>query len=94
MQDYWISFVNSLDPNDGLGNKRMQPFNAFGVPTVDNTFSHLQVSNGHSILPATKYVYPLPVSMQLNGHNTTMIPDDFRAEQIAFLNADPLVFNI
>ena len=22
MQDYWISFVNSLDPNDNRGNKR------------------------------------------------------------------------
>ncbi|KAF8890726.1 triacylglycerol lipase 3 [Infundibulicybe gibba] len=66
MQDYWISFVNSLDPNDGLGNKRLQ---------------------------WAQYTPSNQVSMQLNGHNTTMIPDDFRAEQIAFLNADPLVFH-
>ncbi|KAJ7118477.1 extracellular triacylglycerol lipase precursor [Mycena crocata] len=30
--------------------------------------------------------------IQLNGANTTMIPDDFRAEQIAFINSDPIIW--
>ncbi|KAF8890731.1 Alpha/Beta hydrolase protein [Infundibulicybe gibba] len=64
--DYWISFASSLDPNDGLGNKRPQ---------------------------WSQYTPNNQVLMQLNGHNTTMISDDFRAEQIAFINADPLVFH-
>ncbi|KAF8890732.1 Alpha/Beta hydrolase protein [Infundibulicybe gibba] len=66
MQDYWISFASSLDPNDGLGNKRPQ---------------------------WVQYTPNNQVSMQLDGHHTTMIPDDFRAEQIAFINADPLIFH-
>ncbi|KAJ7576719.1 extracellular triacylglycerol lipase precursor [Mycena floridula] len=32
------------------------------------------------------------VLMQLNGLNTTLIRDDYRQEQIAFINSDPLVF--
>ncbi|KAF4613207.1 hypothetical protein D9613_010914 [Agrocybe pediades] len=31
--------------------------------------------------------------LQLNGDNTTMIPDDFRKEQIDFINSDPTVFH-
>ncbi|KAJ7105293.1 extracellular triacylglycerol lipase precursor [Mycena epipterygia] len=30
--------------------------------------------------------------MQLNGANLTMIPDDFRAEQMAFINSDPAIW--
>ncbi|KAJ6566563.1 esterase 1 [Mycena capillaripes] len=30
--------------------------------------------------------------IQLNGANVTMIPDDFRAEQIAFFNSDPVIW--
>ncbi|KAJ7131214.1 esterase 1 [Mycena epipterygia] len=30
--------------------------------------------------------------MQLNGANLTMIPDDFRAEQMAFINSDPVIW--
>ncbi|KAJ7130370.1 extracellular triacylglycerol lipase precursor [Mycena epipterygia] len=30
--------------------------------------------------------------MQLNGENLTMIPDDFRAEQMAFINSDPVIW--
>ncbi|KAJ6606213.1 esterase 1 [Mycena vulgaris] len=30
--------------------------------------------------------------IQLNGANLTMIPDDFRAAQIAFINSDPLIW--
>ncbi|KAJ7742577.1 extracellular triacylglycerol lipase precursor [Mycena metata] len=30
--------------------------------------------------------------IQLNGANVTMIPDDFRAEQMAFINSDPVIW--
>ncbi|KAJ7858463.1 extracellular triacylglycerol lipase precursor [Mycena leptocephala] len=30
--------------------------------------------------------------IQLNGANLTMIPDNFRAEQMAFLNSDPIIW--
>ncbi|KAJ7130385.1 esterase 1 [Mycena epipterygia] len=30
--------------------------------------------------------------MQLNGANLTMIPDDFRGEQMAFINSDPAIW--
>ncbi|KAH9474384.1 Lipase 2 [Psilocybe cubensis] len=33
------------------------------------------------------------VIMQLNGDNTTLIPDNYRKEQIAFINSDPAVFH-
>ncbi|PPQ65131.1 hypothetical protein CVT24_003221 [Panaeolus cyanescens] len=33
------------------------------------------------------------VLLQLNGDNTTTIPDDYRKEQIDFINSDPTVFH-
>jgi len=33
------------------------------------------------------------VLLQLNGDNLTMIPDDFRVQQIALANESPLVFH-
>jgi len=33
------------------------------------------------------------VLLQLNGDNLTMIPDDFRLQQIALANESPLVFH-
>ncbi|KAF8961457.1 extracellular triacylglycerol lipase precursor [Flammula alnicola] len=33
------------------------------------------------------------VLLQLNGDNTTLIPDDYRKEQIDFINSDPTVFH-
>ncbi|KAK0499037.1 extracellular triacylglycerol lipase precursor [Armillaria luteobubalina] len=63
MVDYWVSFVTSLDPNDGLGTSR--PF-------------------------WPQYTPENEVLLQLNGDNTTVIPDDYRKEAIEFLrdNAD------
>ncbi|KAJ7639770.1 extracellular triacylglycerol lipase precursor [Mycena polygramma] len=58
MMDYWISFVTSLDPNDGLGNERPM----WASYTSDNA-----------------------VVMQLNGENMTMIPDDYRKDEIEYL---------
>ncbi|KAJ7584694.1 extracellular triacylglycerol lipase precursor [Mycena floridula] len=39
-----------------------------------------------------QYTPENPVLIQLNGRNTTLIPDDYRQEQINFINSDPLVF--
>jgi len=64
MQDYWISFATSLDPNDGNGAQRPQ-WEAYG--------SQQGV-------------------MQLNSTNTEMIPDNFRENQIAFINENAALF--
>ncbi|KAF5361597.1 hypothetical protein D9758_007331 [Tetrapyrgos nigripes] len=65
MMDYWISFANVLDPNDGNGANRPD----WPEYTAENQ-----------------------IVLQLNGHNTTGIPDDFRKEQIALFNRNPAVF--
>jgi carboxylesterase type B len=66
MIDYWVSFANCLDPNDGHGNPRP----VWAQYTPDNQ-----------------------VLMQLNGDNTTLIPDDYRKEQMDFINSDPTIWH-
>ncbi|KAJ7615647.1 extracellular triacylglycerol lipase precursor [Mycena polygramma] len=66
MQNYWISFATSLDPNDGLGLSRPQ---------------------WPQFTPDSKVV------LQLNGDNTTVIPDDYREEQMASINSDPAIWH-
>ncbi|KAL1742655.1 Alpha/Beta hydrolase protein [Schizophyllum fasciatum] len=66
VMDYWLSFVTSLDPNDGLGSER-PAWPAYG--------------SGDKVI------------MQLNGANLTAIPDDYRAQQIDYLNANPGVLH-
>ncbi|KAF5361602.1 hypothetical protein D9758_007318 [Tetrapyrgos nigripes] len=39
-----------------------------------------------------EYTAENQIMLQLNGHNTTAIPDDFRKEQIALFNRNPAVF--
>ncbi|KAJ7767398.1 hypothetical protein DFH07DRAFT_736885 [Mycena maculata] len=68
MIDYWVSFVTSLDPNDGLGSERP-------------TWSQYTSDQVQHIL-------------QLNSGNTTMISDDFRSGQIAFINSHAVVFSV
>ncbi|KAF8170778.1 esterase 1 [Pholiota molesta] len=65
MQDYWLSFVTSLSPNDGRGSKRPN----WQQYTTDNQ-----------------------ILLELNGHNTTLTPDDFRPDEILFFqnSADAL----
>ncbi|KAF8181105.1 esterase 1 [Pholiota molesta] len=65
MQDYWLSFVTSLTPNDGRGSKRPN----WQQYTTDNQ-----------------------ILLELNGHNTTLTPDDFRPDGILFFqnSADAL----
>ncbi|KJA23957.1 hypothetical protein HYPSUDRAFT_1079387 [Hypholoma sublateritium FD-334 SS-4] len=40
-----------------------------------------------------QYTEKNEVLLQLNGLNTTVIPDDYRKEQIDFINSDPAVFH-
>ncbi|KAJ6483953.1 extracellular triacylglycerol lipase precursor [Mycena sanguinolenta] len=65
MTDYWVSFVTSLTPNDGLGVARPE---------------------------WAQYTPQNKTLMQLNDANLTMIPDEYRADQIAFLNSDPTIW--
>ncbi|KAF7376885.1 Carboxylic ester hydrolase [Mycena sanguinolenta] len=65
MTDYWVSFVTSLTPNDGLGVARPE---------------------------WAQYTPQNKTLMQLNDANLTMIPDDYRADQITFLNSDPAIW--
>ncbi|KAJ7586080.1 extracellular triacylglycerol lipase precursor [Mycena floridula] len=39
-----------------------------------------------------QYTHKNQVVMELNGLNTTLIPDNYRQEQIAFINSDPVIF--
>ncbi|RDB17172.1 Lipase 2 [Hypsizygus marmoreus] len=41
----------------------------------------------------SRYTPHNQVLMQLNGANLTLIPDDYRSEQIDFINSDPAVFH-
>ncbi|KAJ7510728.1 esterase 1, partial [Mycena galericulata] len=41
----------------------------------------------------TQFTPQNKVVIQLNGENLTMIPDDFHAEQIAFINSNPLIWH-
>ncbi|KAJ7764618.1 esterase 1 [Mycena maculata] len=66
MMDYWVSFVSSLDPNDGLGAPR---------PTW------------------SAYTSASQSLMQLNGDNTTMIPDDYRQDQIQYIVNNSATFH-
>ncbi|KAJ6562360.1 esterase 1 [Mycena capillaripes] len=65
MQDYWISFATSLDPNDGKGSTR---------PTWEEYGKNQRI-------------------IQLNSTNTAMVADDFRQQQMTFLNENALLFS-
>ncbi|KAJ6469165.1 esterase 1, partial [Mycena vitilis] len=64
MQDYWISFATSLDPNDGKGSDR---------PTWEEYGQNQRI-------------------IQLNSTGTQMIADDFRQDQMSFINANAVIF--
>ncbi|KAJ6573838.1 hypothetical protein DFH09DRAFT_382188 [Mycena vulgaris] len=74
--DYWLSFVTTLDPNDGLGSECMGISSDTPRP-VDG--------NHHCAGPDwPEYAHEDPVVMHLNTTNLGTIPDTYRAEQIAF----------
>ncbi|KAF9009196.1 hypothetical protein BDZ89DRAFT_964938 [Hymenopellis radicata] len=78
--DYWVSFATSLDPNDGLG----VPRPLWPQYTSDNPVHHLATST--SVLHAD-------LTYQVNGDNLTAIPDDYRKEQIEFINDNAVLFH-
>lgn len=82
MTDYWISFAVSLNPNDGKGSKREFWYDPGMVK------SHLDLGPSWSA-----YTSKNQAVIQLDSRNVGMIPDDYRKEQIAFLNSDPLLFH-
>ncbi|KAJ7439512.1 esterase 1 [Mycena latifolia] len=75
MIDYWVSFATSLDPNDGLGVPR-------SYYRRSNTGRNLNLVTG----PVwTAYTPDNQNVMQLNGDNTTMIPDTYRQDEIQYI---------
>ncbi|KAF9531108.1 triacylglycerol lipase 3 [Crepidotus variabilis] len=63
--DYWLSFVTSLDPNDGQGENRPQ-------------WPQYETQN--------------KVILQLKSNATQVIPDNYRQEQVEFINSNPGAF--
>jgi hypothetical protein len=106
MIDYWVSFATSLDPNDGRGNPR-NCFYLIAVTrslttcvlgpnwaqyTPDNEVCFLfNICSNISLI--TLFHLMIKVLLQLNGGNTTLIPDNYRQQQIDFINSDPAVFH-
>ncbi|KAH9966086.1 esterase 1 [Russula dissimulans] len=69
MRDYWISFIVSLNPNDGMGtNSRFRYVSIFILPLI----RAFRTSLGDQIL-------------QLNSDNTQMISDTYRANSIDYM---------
>ncbi|KAF9559016.1 alpha/beta-hydrolase [Agrocybe pediades] len=66
MQDYWLSFVTSLNPNDNFGFTSRTEWQ--------------------------QYMPDNQVLLELSGRNMSMIPDNFRQQQISFIqdNVDVL----
>ncbi|RXW22770.1 hypothetical protein EST38_g3072 [Candolleomyces aberdarensis] len=91
VMDYWISFTVSLDPNDEKGIKRecLATHPPLGYSTYEPFFLD-SVCIG-PIWP--QYKSANQVLLQLEGDNTTVVRDDFREEQMAFLNKNAQTFN-
>ena len=95
MMDYWISFADTLSPNDGKGIQR-QLLTSLGLSA--NPLTSLCLGpRWPQYVPAEKVRHCLldtpdrpnildKVLMQLRGGNTTVIQDDYREEQITFLH--------
>lgn len=102
MMDYWISFATSLTPNDGKGVPRTYSVLHFNLlvsrnfilgPDWPEFTSDNQVRSIHRLnLTFIFLTYSSQVLLQLNGENTMTIPDDYREEQIVFINSNPPVF--
>ncbi|KAJ7111464.1 extracellular triacylglycerol lipase precursor [Mycena epipterygia] len=85
MIDYWVSFATSLTPNDGLGTPRNISYEFHREHSLTPYVCHAG-PEWTQFTPQNKAV------IQLNGANLTMIPDDFRAEQMDFINSDPIIW--
>ncbi|KAK0484470.1 extracellular triacylglycerol lipase precursor [Armillaria novae-zelandiae] len=81
MIEYWVSFATSLDPNDGLGMSRVLFF-CFWLGACEQFLGPFW----------TQYTSDNEVVLQLHGDNTTIIPDDYRKEQINFITDNAEAF--
>ena len=96
MIDYWVSFATSLDPNDGHGSKRNLLCLALEIPGADRHSGPSwpqyswedQVSSCLACARSgmMNNLKQPQVLLQLNGENTTVIPDTYRLNQIKFIN--------
>ena len=105
MLDYWISFVVSLDPNDGKGSTRQSPRDQiFFAARLMRTFPLPLGPQWKKYRPANPVSTPcltrvllmyrvFQTVMQLQGDNVSVIPDTFRATPISFINTHPIPFN-
>ncbi|KAJ7700405.1 esterase 1 [Mycena rosella] len=76
--------------------------NSTSALTISRLMTDYWVSFATSLTPNDGLGIPRPewtqftpdnkAVIQLNGANLTMIPDDFRAEQIAFINSNPIIW--
>ena len=83
MMDYIISFVTSLDPNDGNGSSRECIY-------VSKELPKLMLCAVGPNWP--QYTASEMILMQFASANTTTIPDDYRADQISYIISNGSVF--
>ncbi|KAL0567934.1 hypothetical protein V5O48_014062 [Marasmius crinis-equi] len=84
MMDYWISFASSLDPNDGKGSQRP----SWPEYTLDNPVL-LELNSGNI---ATIPVGQAFLAAYVIETYYACLQDNYRAEQIGFINANLEVF--
>ncbi|PPQ88331.1 hypothetical protein CVT25_012442 [Psilocybe cyanescens] len=80
MRDYWISFATSLDPNDNHGNTKRAYILLLRLLSV------VDLQQGPRWRQYTDKDQSI---MELNGHHTKMILDNFRAPQISVFQDNP-----
>ena len=77
MVDYWLSFATSLDPNDGRGKGRL---NWPQYSIVDPVSSRVALKRECSLNTPQ-------VLMQFTTPESTIVPDTFRAKELAAIDA-------
>ena len=109
MQDYWISFAVTLDPNDGKGNKSKYLlrylFNSltiiiFAILTGPQWLKYKTPEQVRGIIPkmsidsAYRFDGSYQNILKLDGRGIETIRDDYRAEQMAFIANNAEVFHL
>ena len=87
MMDYVISFVTSLDPNDGKGSSRKSCVSTVGMV---NEWSLRTSRDTGPNWP--QYTGTDQTLLQFASASTTTITDSFRATQIAYIESEAAVF--
>ena len=109
MQDYWISFAVTLDPNDGKGNKSKYLlrylFNLltiifFAILTGPQWLKYKTPEQVRGIIlkmsidSAYRFDGSYQNILKLDGRGIETIRDDYRAEQMAFIANNAEVFHL